>query len=98
MNRLIGDLVDVASIEAGVLAVNREVGDPTQVVMEAVDNFHAQASASGISLTADILPPPSLASFDHARILQVLTNILSNAIKFTPPGGQSRDPARTSLR
>src|SRR4029078_10109919 len=54
MNRLIGDLVDVASIEAGVLAVTPEVGDPTQVVTEAVDTFQAQASAGGISLTADI--------------------------------------------
>ena len=35
MNRLIGDLVDVASIKAGLLAVNREVGDPTTVVTEA---------------------------------------------------------------
>jgi signal transduction histidine kinase len=88
MARLIGDLVDVASIEAGVLAVTREVGDPTQVVTEAVDTFQTQASASGISLTADIVPPPSLASFDQARILQVLTNILSNAIKFTSRNGR----------
>ena len=88
MNRLIGDLVDVASIEAGVLAVTPEVGDPAQVVTEAVDTFQAQASANGISLMADIVPPPSMASFDPARILQVLTNILSNAIKFTPPNGR----------
>jgi signal transduction histidine kinase len=88
MNRLIGDLVDLASIEAGQLAVTCEVGDPTHVVREAVDTFQAQASASGVSLAAEIGSPSSLAAFDHARILQVLTNLLSNAIKFTPANGQ----------
>jgi signal transduction histidine kinase len=88
MNRLIGDLVDVASIAAGVLAVTKEVGDPAAVLMEAVDNFDAQASAHGISLLAELPPSPPAASFDHARILQVLTNLLSNAIKFTPPNGK----------
>jgi signal transduction histidine kinase len=88
MNRLIGDLVDVASIEAGALAVTRELGDPTGVVMEAVETFQAQATAAGISLVAEIVPPSSRAAFDPARILQVLTNLLSNAIKFTPVNGR----------
>ncbi len=88
MNRLIGDLVDIASIKAGVLAVTREVGDPTTVVTEAVDTFQVQAAATGVSLAAEIVPPPSLAAFDSARILQVLTNLLSNAIKFTPARGR----------
>ncbi len=87
MNRLIGDLIDIASINAGVLAVTREVGDPAQVVTEAVDGFQARASASGISLVADIVSSSPVA-FDPARILQVLTNLLSNAIKFTPADGK----------
>jgi signal transduction histidine kinase len=87
MNRLIGDLLDVASIEAGVLAVHREVEDATQVVMEAVETFQAQASASKVSLAAEIVSS-SPASFDYARILQVLINLLSNAIKFTPANGR----------
>ncbi len=87
MNRLVGDLVDVASIEAGVLAVSREILDPGLVVTEAVDNFHAQASSKGISLTAEIAPALPVVSFDPARVLQVLVNLLSNAIKFTPPNG-----------
>src|SRR5687767_212855 len=76
MNRLIGDLVDVASIEAGVLAVARELGDPTHVIAEAVAAFEPQAAAKGVALSAQIVPPLSLAAFDAARILQVLTNLL----------------------
>jgi signal transduction histidine kinase len=87
MDRLIGDLVDVASIEAGTLAVTREVGDPTPVVTEAVETLRPRASASGVSLATEIAAPSSLVAFDPARILQVLTNLLSNAIKFTPAHG-----------
>jgi signal transduction histidine kinase len=87
MNRLIGDLVDVASIEAGVLAVAREPGDPTHIVAEAVAAFQPQAAAKNVALTAETLPLPSLVTFDPARLLQVLTNLLSNAIKFTPANG-----------
>jgi signal transduction histidine kinase len=88
MNRLIGDLVDVASIEAGRLAVTRERSDPTHGVTEAVDTLQGQAVASGITLVAEIAAVPSLVAFDPARVLQVLTNLISNAIKFTPPGGR----------
>lgn len=88
MARLIGDLVDVASIEAGMLAVTREVGDPTRVVSEAVDTLHAQATAMGLTLEAEVAAAPPLLGFDPARVLQVLTNLISNAIKFTPPKGR----------
>jgi signal transduction histidine kinase len=87
MNRLIGDLVDVAGIEAGMLAVTREVGDPAQVVKEAVDTFQQQASADRLSLIAEIAQPLPPVAFDSARILQVLVNLLTNAIKFTPSDG-----------
>jgi signal transduction histidine kinase len=89
MNRLIGDLVDVASIGAGALAVMPQLGDPRQVVNEAVDTFQAQASASGVSLVAELAPESAaIAELDHARILQVLANLVGNAIKFTPSGGR----------
>jgi signal transduction histidine kinase len=87
MSRLIGDLVDVASIEAGALAVTRELADPVDVVSEALDSFQPLASASGVTLAAQIVEPLPPMAFDAARILQVLTNLLSNAIKFTPAKG-----------
>ncbi|HEX7477238.1 MAG TPA: HAMP domain-containing sensor histidine kinase [Polyangiales bacterium] len=88
MSRLIGDLVDVASIDAGTLAVTRELLDAARVVREAVDTFQAPALASGISVLAEIIQPLPPVVLDPARILQVLVNLLSNAIKFTPTGGK----------
>ena len=88
MNRLIGDLVDLASIAAGSLALTRELGDVTPIVTEAVDTFHAQALTRSVSIAAEIADPLPAVAFDSARILQVLANLLSNAIKFTQPHGQ----------
>ena len=86
MERLIGDLVDVASIAAGALAVTRELGDLTPVIVEAVDTFHQRAAEAGVVLEVDLAPPLTGAAFDHARVLQVLTNLLANAIKFSQAG------------
>jgi signal transduction histidine kinase len=88
MNRLIGDLVDVASIDAGKLAVTPATWDLAIPIAEAVDSFRATASAKGVSLEAQIDAAPLLAAFDHQRILQVLANLISNSLKFTPRGGK----------
>jgi signal transduction histidine kinase len=87
MNRLIGDLVDLASIEAGSLAVTRELVDPAAVLAEAIETFQAQASANGVALSVEVAPTSLLVALDPARILQVLTNLLSNAIKFSQANG-----------
>jgi signal transduction histidine kinase len=87
MNRLIGDLVDVASIEAGKLAIARQIGDPGPIVCEAVDAFQSAAAANQVSLVAETVPSSCVAAFDPARILQVVTNLLSNALKFVPQQG-----------
>jgi signal transduction histidine kinase len=88
MNRLIGDLVDIASIDAGALAVTSDLSDPSHVVAEAVHAFQAQALAKQIALEEDVAPTSLPIAFDAARILQVLINLLSNAIKFTPAKGK----------
>jgi signal transduction histidine kinase len=88
MNRLIGDLLDVASIEAGRLTVEPRPEDAIRLVRETVEAFQPAASAKGISLDSEVARDSLLARFDHERILQVLANLLSNAIKFTPEGGR----------
>jgi len=62
-------------------------GDAAALIAEAVDTFQASASAQGISLQTEIVEGPLLAEFDHDRMLQVLANIIANAIKFTSQGG-----------
>lgn len=105
MSRLIGDLEDVSSIETGHLAVDRARGDLTQVVREALETFRGAAVARNISLEADHLEDSLTAEFDEGRILQVLANLIANALKFTEPGGTVRlrgdvvgDSIRLSLR
>lgn len=90
MARLVGDLSDVASIEAGTMSITRERGDPSVVVIEAAQMFEALALERGVTLGVDVEAPLPGVAFDAARILQVIANLLSNALKFTPRGGAVR--------
>jgi signal transduction histidine kinase len=86
-NRLIGDLLDVASIDAGKLAVQRTPTDVGQLVLDAVDAFQAAAAGHHIQLLAEIGEGIPAYDVDAERILQVLTNLVGNAFKYTPVGG-----------
>ena len=88
MSRLIGDLTDVASIDAGKLAIFPSLGDLGVLITEVEDSFRATASAKGISVQTRIAAGPLAAAFDHDRILQVLANLISNSLRFTPEGGK----------
>jgi signal transduction histidine kinase len=101
MNRLIGDLVDVTSIDAGKLAMAPVRNDAAALVAEATDTFRPAALEKGVALTAELPAGPLHAEFDHDRMLQVFANLIANAIKFTPRGGEIRvrvEDARATLR
>jgi signal transduction histidine kinase len=88
MNRLIGDLLDVTSIDAGKLAMTPARADFAALVVEAVDTFEGAASVKGLALTLHHVSGPLAVDFDHDRMLQVLANLITNSIKFTPAGGK----------
>ena len=90
MNRLIGDLVDIVSIDSGRLAMHAAAGDVAALVVEAADALQESATAKGISLEATPPTQSSAAVFDHDRMLQVLANLIANSVKFTPTGGNVR--------
>jgi signal transduction histidine kinase len=86
MTRLIGDLVDVVSIEAGKLAVTPVQQDCAAVIDETMDTFRPIAAGKDISLSK-MAGPSFQAYFDSDRLLQVLANLIGNSLKFTAPGG-----------
>jgi signal transduction histidine kinase len=87
MTHLVEDLIDVVSIDAGKFLVQPQAEDPARVVAELADVFNAKAADKGVVLTTAVAPGIAFASFDFDRVLQVLANLVSNAIKFTPAGG-----------
>jgi signal transduction histidine kinase len=88
MNRLVGDLLDIAAIEAGRLNVQVERGDVASVLRDAAEPFQSASESKGISLHLEESQESVFATFDHDRVIQVLGNLVRNAIKFTPRGGR----------
>jgi len=84
MERIISDLLDVAALDRGTLAIQVAPRDGAQVVRETCENVAAHAQAAGITLVARADQEVRLVC-DAARLVQMLSNIVSNAIKFSPP-------------
>ena len=87
MDRLISDLFDLAGFEQGKLTIKPERCDVARIVEESVGIFLPLASARFLRLDADVPDTPLLAVCDAGRIAQVLSNLLRNAIQFTPKEG-----------
>ena len=87
-HRMIEDLLDIAAIEAGRLSVDRRPLDPRHLAQRAAELFEPLAAERRISLTLEIPSRCPHANADADRVLQLLANLLGNAVKFTPEGGR----------
>lgn len=87
MERLIRDLLDLASLDAGQLSMDRRAVIPTSLLLEARESHAPFAARKGIAITTHLDPELPAVLCDRERIQQVLGNLITNALKFTPQGG-----------
>jgi signal transduction histidine kinase len=88
--RLINDLLDLSRLQTGKLALERRPIQLDQLVADAVGSLRAGAADKGIELVLEVGEQPVLVDADPVRIQEVVWNLASNAIKFTPRGGRVR--------
>ncbi len=86
--QLISDLLDVSRIVSGKLGLDLVRVDLQEILRNSVETLQAAASARTIALTTQIDSAPMATIGDAARLQQIIWNLISNAIKFTPPGGK----------
>jgi PAS domain S-box-containing protein len=87
MQRMIDDLLDVASIEAGRLAIDLGSHDVQSICEDTLVMLAPAAADRGVSVRHEVRSGGLVARCDRERVVQVLSNLLSNAVKFTPKGG-----------
>ncbi len=84
---LIEDILSISRIVAGKLAIDRQNINFSEIVMAAVDSIRPAAAAKNIQLNPSIVPTAFITG-DPVRLQEVVLNVLSNAVKFTPSGGR----------
>jgi signal transduction histidine kinase len=85
MLQLVNDLLDVAAIESGKLDLNVQCGSLLRILEDRIRINKVLADKKGITLASDLSPLAEF-SFDPNRLIQVIDNLVSNAVKFSNPG------------
>jgi PAS domain S-box-containing protein len=85
MDQLVTDLLDVARLDSGAFAINREPVELAAVIRQGVDLCEGQAAARNLTLRTEIGDAIPVIAADAGRLLQLLSNLLGNAVKFSPP-------------
>ena len=86
LSRLVEDLRTLSLAESGSLALKREPSDIAALIRKTVSAFQSQADAADVKMECSLRDEPLLLEIDSERIRQVLTNLISNALRYSPPG------------
>ena len=84
------NLLDLSRIDAGIFPLDVRLGDLRDPIRSVVEAHAELAEQRGVSLMSEVPPAPVMLRFDRERIVQLLTNLVGNGLKFTPRGGQVR--------
>jgi len=87
MERLLQDLLDMRAIEGGRFTVTKGEVAPTALILTALESQQSLAGQTSVIINTDVAPALPPVEADEERVLQVLENLIGNALKFTPPGG-----------
>ena len=87
LNALIGDLLDVEKIESGKVKLSKELLDISEIVKSVSKTFKVTAGEKGLTLETNIEKKPLYVVGDRDRLIQLFSNLASNAIKYTKEGG-----------
>jgi CheY-like chemotaxis protein len=90
MTHLIDDLLDVARVTSGKIDIRKQLVDLNRVVASAVETSTPMIQGARHVLDVDMWGEPLLLDIDPIRVAQVINNLLTNAAKYTPPGGSIR--------
>ncbi len=91
---LINSVLDMSKIEAGKFELSEELFDLEETAQSAVRFLKIPAERAGVALKLSIAPNARLMFADRRAVKQILVNLLSNGVKYTPPGGEVRVTAR----
>ncbi len=87
LQRLIEQLLDLATLEAGRMSLDRQPGDLTVVLKRMTEVFRSEAEEKDIDLSIDVPSGRIETRFDLEKIETIVSNLVGNALKFTPAGG-----------
>jgi two-component system phosphate regulon sensor histidine kinase PhoR len=87
LTQMAQELLDLSRIESGQVSLERTPVMPVKILSAAAERMRMQAERAGLSLTVECAQNLPRVSADEPRIEQVLVNLIHNAVKFTPPGG-----------